>query len=291
MTFEILGQCIIYGICLGSLYGLAAVGFSFVFGVMGVLNIAHGSLLMLGGYATLFLFSLYNVDPFLSIPLAAAVVFLLGLLIYKGLFARVIKFAEAIKTNTSLLIAFGLILLIDTGALLLFTADEQSVTPFYSGLGLQFFNLRLPYIRLGGFVVAAIMIFGLMLFLHKTYLGKSIRAVAENWEAASLMGISIDRAYLVSFGLAAALAAMAGSVVVVTYSISPAMGMEWTLRAMIIMILAGMGSIGGTFVAGVLLGVIEVVSAIFIGPYMLVVGLVVFLLVLMFRPRGLFGRK
>lgn len=105
------------------------------------------------------------------------------------------------------------------------------------------------------------------------------------------MGIKIDRAYLISFALAAALAAMAGSVIVVTYSISPAMGMEWTLRAMIIMILAGMGSIGGTFVAGVLLGVIEVVSAIFIGPYMLVVGLVIFLLVLMFRPRGLFGRK
>jgi len=291
MSLEILGQSIIYGICVGALYGLAAVGFSFVFGVMGVLNIAHGSLLMLGGYVTLFLFTLYGVDPFLSIPLSAASIFLFGVLLYKGLFSRIIRFTEERKTNVSLLIAFGLILIIDTGALLLFTADEQSVTPFYSGMGLTFFNLRLPYIRLGGFIVAAIMIFGLMLFLQKTYVGKSIRAVAENWESASLMGINIDRAYLVAFGLAAALAGMAGSAVVVTYSISPAIGMEWTLRAMILMVLAGIGSIGGTFVAGVILGVIEVVSAIFIGPYMLVVGLVIFLLVLMFRPRGLFGRR
>ena len=291
MTFEVLGQSIIYGIFVGALYGLAAVGFSFVFGVMGVLNIAHGSLLMLGGYITLFLFSLYGIDPFLSIPLAAAVMFIFGVLLYKGLFSRVIKFAEGIKTNTSLLIAFGLILLIDTGAVLLFTADERSVPPFYIGLGLEFFNFRFPYIRLGGFVVAAIMIFGLMLFLHKTYFGKSIRAVAENWEAASLMGINVDRVYLISFGLAAALAATAGSVIVVSYSISPAIGLEWTIKAMILMVLAGMGSIGGIFVAGVLLGVVEAVSAIFIGPYMLVVGLVIFLLVLVFRPRGLFGRK
>jgi branched-chain amino acid transport system permease protein len=150
--------------------------------------------------------------------------------------------------------------------------------------------MQFPYIRILGFIVAMIAIFGLQIFLHKTYLGKSIRAAAENWESAILMGVNINRVYLISFALACALAGIAGSIVVVSYSISPAIGMEWSLKAMIITILAGVGSIGGAFVAGILLGIVESVSAIFLGPYMSVVGLIMFLLVLMLRPRGLFGR-
>jgi branched-chain amino acid transport system permease protein len=258
---------------------------------MRILNIAHGSLLMLGGYVAFFLFSLYHIDPVLSLPLVALIMFLFGMGVYKLVFSHIVRFPEGTKLNTSLLLSFGLILIIDTAAVELFTADHRSVTPFYTGLTLEIFNLRFPYIRIGGFVVAGIVILGLKVFLYKTYLGKSIRATAEDWEAATLMGINIGRTYLASFALGAALAAMAGSLISVSYSISPDMGMEWTLKAMIVMILAGMGSIGGVAAAGVLIGVTEAVSAIFIGPYMVVVGLVIFLLLLMFRPYGLFGRK
>lgn len=290
MNTEILIQSVIFGIFLGSLYGLGAVGFSFIFGVMKILNIAHGELLMLGGYAAFFLLSLCKIDPFLSLPIVAILLFLTGAIFYKILFGRVIRFDDARRTDTSLLISFGLILILSQTAVLSFTADEVGITTPYSGKGIELFKLQFPYIRVLGFMVALIVIFGLQIFLRKTYLGKSIRAAAENWESAILMGININRVYLISFALACALAGIAGSVVVVSYSISPAIGMEWSLKAMIITILAGVGSIGGAFVAGILLGIAESVSAIFLGPYMSVVGLIIFLLVLMLRPQGLFGR-
>ncbi len=245
---------------------------------------------MLGGYAAFFLLSLCKIDPFLSLPIVGILLFLTGAIFYKVLFARVIRFDDELRTDTSLLISFGLILILSQTAVLSFTADEVGITTPYAGKGIEIFKLQFPYIRVLGFVVALIVIFGLQIFLHKTYLGKSIRAAAENWESAILMGININRVYLVSFALACALAGIAGSVVVVSYSISPAIGMEWSLKAMIITILAGVGSIGGAFAAGILLGIVESVSAIFLGPYMSVVGLIIFLLVLMLRPQGLFGR-
>lgn len=290
MNIEILIQSAIFGIFLGSLYGLGAVGFSFIFGVMKILNIAHGELLMLGGYATFFLLSLCKIDPFLSLPIVATLLFLAGAIFYKVLFARVVKFSDELRIDTSLLISFGLILIVSQMAVLSFTADEVGITTSYSGKGIEIFKMQFPYIRMLGFIVALIVIFGLQIFLRKTYLGKSIRAAAENWESAILMGVNIHRVYLISFALACALAGIAGSIVVVSYSISPAIGMEWSLKAMIITILAGVGSIGGAFVAGILLGIVESVSAIFLGPYMSVVGLIMFLLVLMLRPQGLFGR-
>lgn len=290
MNIEILIQSVIFGIFLGALYGLGAVGFSFIFGVMKILNIAHGELLMLGGYAAFFLLSLYKIDPFLSLPIVAILLFFTGAIFYKVLFARVIKFSDELRIDTSLLISFGLILILSQMSVLSFTADEVGITTPYSGKGIEIYGMQFPYIRILGFIVAMIAIFGLQIFLHKTYLGKSIRAAAENLESAILMGVNVNRVYLISFALACALAGIAGSIVVVSYSISPAIGMEWSLKAMIITILAGVGSIGGAFVAGVLLGIVESVSAIFLGPYMSVVGLIMFLLVLMLRPQGLFGR-
>lgn len=291
MGFELIIQSIIFGIFVGALYGLAAVGFSFIFGVMKILNIAHGELIMLGGYAGLLLFSYFGVDPFLSLPFVAVGLFLLGAFLYKVLFCHVIKFGEELRTNTSLLISFGLILILEQGSTLVFTADERSVTPFYAGGGIEILNVHLPYIRLGSLFVSLIIILALQLFLRRTYFGKSIRAAAENLESATLMGINNERVYLFSFALACSLAGTAGLMVLVCYSINPTMGLEWILKAMIVAILAGVGSIGGAFVAGLILGIVEAVSAIFLGPYMQVVGLVIFLLVLMFRPQGLFGRQ
>jgi branched-chain amino acid transport system permease protein len=165
------------------------------------------------------------------------------------------------------------------------------VTVFYSGWGFSLFGLRFPFIRLGGLVLATIVILALQQFLTKTYFGKAIRATTENWESAALMGINIEKTSMVSFALGATLAAMAGTIVSVGYAIHPAMGLEWTLKALIVVVLAGLGNIGGAFVAGVLLGATESVSALFVGSYMEVVGLVIFLLVLEFRPQGLFGKR
>jgi branched-chain amino acid transport system permease protein len=291
MMAELVIQSAIFGIFVGAIYGLVAVGFSFIFGVMRILNIAHGELIMMGGYAAFILYSILKFDPFLSLPVVAVILFLFGAVLYKVLFSHVIKLSEGLRTNTSLLVSFGLILIISQVAVISFTADERSITSSYSGWGLQIFDLKLPFIRLGILAVSVVLIFGLHVFLRRTYFGKCIRAAAENWESATLMGINIAQIYLVSFAIACALAGVAGSMIVVGYSINPAMGLEWILKALVVSILAGVGSIGGAFFAGVLLGIVEAISAIYLGPYMQVVGLIIFLLVLMLRPQGLFGKQ
>jgi len=290
MNWHVIAQSLIFGIFVGGLYGLAAVGLSLVFGVMKMLNVAHGELLMLGGYVTFWFFSLYHVDPFLSLIPSAFVLFLLGMVLYKGLFSPLARLQEEVKIKNSMLVGFGLSLIFQNLAIRLWTADERSVSVFYSGWGFSLFGLRFPFIRLAGLVLASIAIFALHQFLTRTYFGKAIRATTENWESAALMGVNIEKTSTVSFAIGATLAAMAGTIVSVGYAIHPAMGLEWTLKALIVVVLAGLGNVGGAFAAGLLLGVVESVSTLFVGPYMEVVGLVIFLLVLELKPQGLFGK-
>jgi branched-chain amino acid transport system permease protein len=290
VTAEILIQSLVFGIFVGALYGLAAAGLSLVFGVMKMLNVAHGELLMLGGYATFYLFSLCDLDPFLSLVIAGPILFLIGILLFKGLFSFLARLDEENKIKNSLLVGFGISLVLHNLAILLFTADERSVTPTYAGAGFELFAIQFPYIRVGGLLLSILLMYSMHLFLNKTYFGKAIRATTENWQAATLMGINIEKTYLISFALGTALAGIAGTIVSVGYAIHPAMGMEWTIKALIVIVLAGLGNIGGAFIAGVFLGAIESVSALFVGAYMEVVGLVIFLMVLELRPQGLFGR-
>lgn len=287
---ELIAQSLANGIIIGALYGLAAVGLSLIFGVMRILNIAHGEFLMLGGYAAFWLFTLYNIDPFLSLPLVAIGLFLLGAGIYKLVFSGIARLHGELRMNSSLLVAFGLFLIIPQIATLLWTGDERAITPVYSGTAFEVLGIRFGYVPMAGLLVAVVVTFGLQIFLSKTYFGKSVRGTAENWKAARLMGINVDRTYLLTFALGAAIAGVSGVLVGLTQVLLPMVGMSWTLKALIILVLAGMGSIGGVFVAGLIIGVAEAVSHIFIGPYAVVVGLVIFLLILMFRPQGLFGK-
>ena len=281
-----------YGILVGALYGLAAVGLSLVFGVTKFLNVAHGELLMLGGYASFWLFTLWKVDPFLSLPLAIVLLVVVGAVVYKLLFSRMVKLAEGAKIQNTLLVGFGLGLILQNLALRFWTADTRSITTFYSGAVWTILGVRFPVVRVASMVIAFVLIVALQLFLRRTYTGKALRATVENWEAATLMGIDIQRVYLLSFVMGAALAGVAGALVSVGYSIDPAMGMSWTLKSLVVMVLGGLGSITGTFVGGLVLGVTESATGYFLSlTYKEVVGLVLFLLVLVFRPQGLFGAK
>lgn len=292
MPIEAIGQSLVYGIVIGAMYGLAAVGLSLVFGVMSYLNVAHGTLLMIGAYLSFWLFSLYAVDPFLSIPIVMLAVFLIGLLLYMGVFSPLAKFETEQRIKNSLLISFGLMLVLDNLAILLWTADERTVTTFYTGMVFQLFGLRLPYVRLAGLILAVLAILALHLLLTKTYFGKSVRAASLDWEAATLMGIKINRTYLISFAISSALAALAGTLFCLSYAVTPVIGEAWSIKALIVVILAGLGRIGGVFFAGLLLGVVESISVFFVGAaYQEVVGLVIFVLVLMFRPQGLFTTR
>ena len=287
---ELFAQSFTNGIIVGTLYGLVAVGLSLIFGVMKILNVAHGEFLMLGGYAAFWMFTLYNIDPFLSLPLVAIGLFLFGAGIYKLVFSGVARLQGELRLNSSLLIAFGLSLIIPQIAIVLWTGDERAITPAYSGTAFEVLGTRVGYVPLAGLLVAVVVTFGLQIFLNKTYFGKSVRGTAENWKAARLMGINVDRTYLLTFALGAAIAGVSGILVGLAQVLLPMVGISWTLKALIVLVLAGMGSIGGTLVAGIIIGVAEAVSHIFIGPYAIVVGLVIFLLILMFRPQGLFGK-
>lgn len=287
-----IAQNLAFGILVGALYGLAAVGLALVFGVTKFLNVAHGELLMLGGYASFWLFSLWRVDPFLSLPLSIVSLLVVGAVLYKLLFGRMVKLAEGAKIQNTLLVGFGLSLILQNLALRFWTADTRSITTFYSGAVWTILGVRLPVVRLASMAIAFVLIVALQLFLRRTYTGKALRATVENWEAATLMGIDIQRVYLLSFVMGAALAGVAGALVSVGYSIDPTMGMSWTLKSLVVMVLGGLGSLTGTFVGGLILGVTESATGYFFSlTYREVVGLVLFLLVLIFRPQGLFGAK
>jgi len=291
MVSQLIAQTIVNGINVGALYGLAAVGLSLTFGVMKILNIAHGEFLMLGGYMAFWLLTLLGIDPFLSLPLVALALFLLGALSYKLLFSTIARFKEEKRVKNSLLIGFGLFLVFPQIARLLWTGDIRSITPPYSGESFALLNVRIGYVPFGGLLVAALVILALHLFLTRTFLGKSVRGTSENWKAAKLMGINVDRTYFVMFSLGVALAGVAGVLIGLTQALSPDVGMEWTLKALIVVVLAGIGSVGGAFFSGLLLGMVEAMGAIFMGPYAVALGLVIFLLILMFRPQGLFGKR
>lgn len=292
MSIESFAQTLVFGLFVGSIYGIAAMGLALVFGVLKMLNIAHGELLMLGGYATFWAFRTFGIDPFVSLGISIPLLFAVGLLLDRSIYHRIVRLLGEDKIKNSLLVSFGLTLVIQNLAVWLFTADERTVQVVYSGPGLNVLGVSLPYTRLASLGIALIVTLGLSYFLHRTYPGKAILGTAEDFEAAELAGINIHRIYMLTFALGASLAATAGTLVTVVYGISPSIGIIWTLKALIVIVLAGTGSILGAFPAGILLGIVEAVSGAFIGStYREVIGLVIFVLVLILRPQGLFARK
>ena len=292
MSIESFMQTLVFGVFVGGIYGIAAMGLALVFGVLKIMNIAHGELLMLGGYVSFWVFTTWGMDPFVSLLVTIPALFLIGLLLDRVVYRHIITLLGEEKIKNSMLVSFGLTLVIQNLAQWGFTADERAIQVAYTGTGLNLFGIILPYTRLGSFAVAIAVTLLLHVFLRRTYYGKAILATAEDWEAAELTGINIHRIYMMTFALGASLAAIAGTFVTITYGISPSIGIIWTLKALVVVVLAGAGSILGAFPAGILLGVVEAVSGAFIGStYREVIGLVIFVLVLILRPQGLFARK
>lgn len=292
MSTHIIAQSLLSGILVGALYGIAALGLSLVFGVLKVLNVAHGELIMLGGYASFWAFNKAGVDPYLSQVMVLPLLFLVGTILHLGLFSHIVRANEEQRIKNSLLIGFGLTLIGQTLAIRYFEADDRRIATEYSTDAWEFLSLRLPLVRASGLVIGIILVILLQLFMHRTYLGKAIRATAEDWQTASLSGINVRLTYLITFALGSALAGLAGMLVSVQYSISPNIGLTWTLKALIVVVLAGLGSMPGTFLAGILLGLAETSSALAFGSqYREMVGLVLFVIILSIRSQGLFGEQ
>lgn len=288
---QLILQSAVSGLLVGGMYGLVALGLALAFGVLKVLNVAHGELLMLGGYASFFAFSLLGVDPFLSLPIVFVALFLFGVLLYQVLFKYVVRFDIENRIKNSLLISFGLVLVLQALAVRFFTADERTISTSYSSEAITIGIVRIPVIRLAGFVVAVIATITLEWMLNHTRFGRAVRATAEDWTRAALTGVDVKWVYMVAFGISAGLAGIAGAMISFGYAVSPSIGLGWTLKALIVVVLAGLGSMRGILIAGMFLGLTEALAAVWVGgAYREVVALVVFLIVMSFRPQGFFGR-
>ena len=290
---ESVTQVIAYGIVLGALYGLIALGLGLIMGITKFLNIAHGTFIILGGYVSYWLFSLWGIDPYLSIPLVIIATFLAGLILYKLTLSPLLKLPNiGMRIDSSLLITFGVIYVLDNAMTLVWTSNVRSIITSYTGEALTIFGARLGINGLCGLGIAILAAVALYFILSRTYFGKHVRAATQDAEAASLCGINVQRTYLISSGIAVALAGVAGVVIVSSYSITQTSGLSWLLIGIVVMVLAGEGNINAILPAGIILGLIESASIFVVGaPYRQAVALVIFIIVLMFRPQGLFTKR
>ena len=280
-------QNAINGLLLGGTYALVAVGFSLVWGVLNVVNLAHGSLVMLGAYVTYWLYTRYRLDPFATLPLTGLALFGVGYPLQRLVINQVIRASFLI----TFLLTFGLDLLVTNLALAAWTADVRAVTTPYSGRSLALGPLALPLVRAIALLVALGAAALLQLVLTRTRLGSAIRATASDLEAARLMGIPVARVYALTFAIAAATAGVAGGLISLSFPIFPAMGAGYTLIAFVVCVLGGLGSVPGAFLGGLLLGLLQTYAAAWLGPnYDNIVAFSVLVLVLVVRPAGLLGR-
>ncbi len=284
-------QTVLIGIAVGALYGLVALGFGLIMGVMKFVNIAHGSFIIIGGYVAYWLFTLWGIDPYLGIPAVMACMFILGLLLYRSVLSPLLKYPRAeMRIDKSLLVTFGVTWILDNAVTLLWTPNTRSVFTSYSGSTVNVFGARLGLTGLAGLVLAVLVAVALQLLLTRTYFGKHVRAATGDAGAAALSGVNVQRTYLISCGIAAALAGLAGVVIVSSYSIAPSGGLNWLLTGMVVIVLAGEGNMGYVLPAGLVLGLVQSISTLFVSAaYQQPIALVIFILALMFRPKGLFA--
>jgi len=285
---EIFLQSLISGILIGGVYALIGIGLTIIFGVMRVINFAHGDLMMLGMYTTYYLFSLFHVDPFLSIFITIPLMFLFGALLQKVVINRVLG---ALPQN-QILLTIGLGLIMSNAVMLAFTSDYKILSTKYSSSSVRIMGISISLPLLISFAITSVITVVLYWFLMKTDTGQAIRATAQDREAARLMGINVSRMSIIAFGLGSALAATAGALISPTYYIFPQVGSVFTLKAFVITVLGGMGSVVGATLGGVLIGVAESVGGLYFGSgWKEVVVFVLFLLVLLFKPSGLLGKS
>jgi len=286
LTPAMLGQVVVSGLLAGALYSMVALGLALIFGVMRVINIAHGPMLMLGAYTTWILFDRFGMNPYLTLPLSAAVMFLLGALLQRTLVFRVVDAPEL----SSLLLTFGVSIALVNIAQLVFTSDLRSVEFLTGSIALG--PIALSKSRLIACAFAAAITALAFLFLQKTRLGKAIRATSQSREVAMVCGIDVQRIHLISFGIACALAACGGTLVAVMVAIQPEMGQIWTFKSFLVIVLGGAGNYPGALLGGLLLGLIEQLSSLFLTTQLSeAVAYVLLVLALLVRPSGLLGGR
>jgi len=288
LGFDLVANVIIAGVLTGLVYGLMALGLSVIFGVVRVVNFAHGEMMTLAMYAATVLFAAFNLDPFLAMIPVAAAFFVLGYALQAGLINPFVTRPE--HSQFMLLVAVAIILV--NAMLMIFGPDARNVQVDYQLESFEIGRILVDKARLYSALAAIIASFALFVFFRFTLTGKAIRACADNYLGAKVVGLNVKRYYALTFGIGAACVAVAGCAMVLLVDVTPPLGPAYTLLAFVIVIVGGLGSMGGALLGGVLIGVSEALAGLFITPSakgMFSFGLLI--LVLLFRPQGLLGRR
>lgn len=285
MNISTLLQLLINGILFGTMYGIAAIGLSIIFGIMHIIFLAQGTMIILAAYCCYWLFKLYGLNPYLSALVIVPAFLVLGQILYYGLFRRVSVSGKL----PSLLIAFGLMSLLENLMSVVWSPNPRAIDAGYSSYGISLSAINISFTRLMAFIMAIFAAGGVTLFLKKTFLGKAVRAASENMESAMLVGITPHRVNSAAFAIGMGLAGLAGIATATVYPFDPSFGFIFSLKAMIALALGGMGSVIGVLGGGILLGTIESFSSYFFsGAWADAIGYAIFILVLIFKPEGLF---
>jgi len=283
---ETILQLTINGLLLGGIYSLIAIGLTLIFGVVRIINFAQGEFLMIGMFATFWIFSLLKIDPYLALFIFTPLLFLLGM----GTERVIIKPIQNAPPIAQIFSTFGLSIVLQNGALMLWKSDYRSLETSYSNAVISWAGLMINVPRLVAFSVAVGIVIFLYLFLQRTYLGKAMSAVAQDRDAAQLMGVDISKVYMLAFGLGIGLEGLAGALIMPIYATYPTVGFTFGLIAFVVVVLGGLGNMIGAFLGGLVIGLVESFSGFYISPELnTAIYFLIFVLVLIIRPQGLMG--
>lgn len=284
---QVLIQTLVSGLLIGGIYALIGIGMSLIMGVMKIINLAHGQLMMVAMYITYILFETFHLDPYFSLFISMPCLFVLGGLIQRFLLNPLLK-VDSILPENQVLMTVGVGMVLTEIMRFIFHSDYKSVKTTYSSSTIYLGDISFNVAMVVAFGLAMLLTAGLFFFLLKTDIGKSVRATAQNTEAALLMGINAHGITILTYGLGSALVAAAGTLLLPIYYLFPDIGGPFTLKAFVITMLGGMGSTVGAILGGVVLGIAESLGATYISMALKdVVAMVIFLLVLIFLPGGL----
>ncbi len=288
---NVLIQVALVGLLTGGVYALMAAGLTLIFGVMRVINIAHGAFLVFSAYIAYWLFTLYGLDPVFSVVVSVPLFFVIGVLAQRYMLSRVRH-----EPGLYVLVTFALAITLEGGMGALWQSTGRSVRTVYTGeviqLALSDLNLRLPIVRLAGFVLAVMALAALYVLLTRTDLGRAIRATIQNRDAAQLVGVNVAQVQALAFGLGLATVAAGGALFSVIWTFNAASHEEWISKMLSIIVLGGMGSLPGAFLAALIMGVAESVAAVTTTTYISpIVFYLILFLTLVFRPQGLMGTR
>ncbi|MBN9486979.1 MAG: branched-chain amino acid ABC transporter permease [Alphaproteobacteria bacterium] len=279
---------VLNGLLAGGVYVLVAVGLTLIYGVLHIINFAHGSLLMLAMYAVFFLWRLTGVDPYAALPIVIGGAFVFGYILYRLVIGRL----SHGRDENILLITLGVSIVIDNVALLIFGGDTQTIETPYASSFVELGAALLPLPKIISFVASLLLCIVLGLFLARSDTGKAIRAVARERQGARLVGIDVDNIFALSYGIGIACLGAAACLLMPTYYVTPSSGHAFVLVAFTIVVLGGMGSFAGAAVGGLVIGVIESLGGLLLGEQLGQIGIsVVFILILLLKPSGLFGAR